>query len=172
MGTMNIIDIILGILLLYGLVKGFTKGLFIELSSLIAIVAAIYCATHFSDYVGNFLSKQVMWDEKYVKLAAFAITFVLILIGVAILGRILTKVANFAALGILNKVAGAAFGLLKFAFIASAIIMILNPFNKTLNIISQETLNSSILFEPVADFAPKVLPKIMKEVNDEVVEEN
>jgi len=50
--------------------------------------------------------------------------------------------------------------------------MILNPFNKTLNIISQETLNSSILFEPVADFAPKVLPKIMKEVNDEVVEEN
>ena len=113
-----------------------------------------------------------MWDEKYVKLAAFAITFVLILIGVSILGRILTKVANFAALGILSKVAGAAFGLLKFAFIASAIIMILNPFNKTLNIISQETLNSSILFEPVADFAPKVLPKIMKEVNDEVVEEN
>ena len=81
---MNYLDIILGILLLYGLVKGFMKGLFVELASLIAIVAAIYGATHFSDYIGNHLAKSVSWEPQYIKLTAFALTFIGILIVVSL----------------------------------------------------------------------------------------
>ena len=164
---MNYLDIILGILLLYGLAKGFMRGLFVELASLIAIIAAIYGATHFSDYAGNHLAKSVSWEPQSIKLAAFAITFIAILVIVSLLGKIFTKIANFAALGIINKLLGAAFGFLKMAFIASAVIMFVGPLNNTLEIVKKETINQSILYSKVAAFAPLILPKIMKEINKE-----
>ncbi len=163
---MNYLDIILGILLLYGLAKGIMKGLFVELASLIAIVAAIYGATHFSDFVGNILAKSVSWEPQYIKLTAFALTFIAILIIVSLLGKTLTKIADFAALGMVNKILGGAFGLLKFAFIASAAIMFIGPLNNTLGIVKKETISESILYDKVAAFAPLILPKIMKELNN------
>lgn len=162
---MNYLDLILGGLLLFGLVKGIMKGLFVELASLIAIIAAIYGATHFSDYAANFLSKTVNWEPNYIRIAAFGITFVIILIVVSLLGKILTKIANFAALGILNKLLGGAFGFLKMAFIASAVIMFIGPLNDKLEIVKKETISNSILYNRVAAFAPLILPKIMKEFN-------
>jgi len=164
---MNYLDIILGILLLYGLVKGVMKGLFIELASLIAIIAAIYGATHFSNYIGGYLAKTVSWEPQYIKLTAFALTFIVILIIVSLLGRVLTKVANFAALGLVNKLLGAAFGFLKMAFIGSAVIMFVGPLNNSLEIVKKQTIKQSILYSKVAAFAPLILPKIMKEFNPE-----
>ena len=165
---MNYLDIILGIILLYGLVKGVMKGLFVELASLIAIVAAIYGATHFSGYVGDHLSKHISMEPQHIKLVAFGITFVAVLFLVSLLGKVLTKIANFAALGIVNKLLGAAFGFLKMAFIASAIIMFIGPLNNTLAIVKKETIQQSVLYSKVAAFAPVILPKIMKEYNQEV----
>ena len=164
---MNILDIILGIVLLFGLVKGIMKGLFVELASLIAIIAAIYGATHFSYFIGNYIAQSVIWPEQYIKITAFALTFIGVLVLISLLGKTLTKSANFAALGILNKLLGGLFGLLKFAFIASAIIMFISPLNKGLNIIKQETIESSILYNGVAQFAPAILPTIMKEFKKE-----
>jgi len=100
-------------------------------------------------------------------LTAFALTFIAILIIVSLLGKALTKIANFAALGIVNKLLGAAFGFLKMAFIASAAIMFIGPLSKNLGIIKKETIEQSIIYGKVAKFAPLVLPKIMKEFNKE-----
>jgi len=141
------------------------KGLFVELASLIAIVAAIYGATHFSGYVGDHLSKNISLEPQYIKFIAFAITFIGILFLVSIFGKVLTKIANFAALGIINKLLGAAFGFLKMAFIASAVIMFIGPVNNTLEIIKKETIKGSILYGKVAAFAPIILPKVMNKLD-------
>ncbi|MCB0383139.1 MAG: CvpA family protein, partial [Psychroserpens sp.] len=47
---MAIIDIILGALLLFGLIRGFLKGLFVEVASLVALIAGVYGAIHFSNF--------------------------------------------------------------------------------------------------------------------------
>ncbi|WP_298542302.1 CvpA family protein [uncultured Aquimarina sp.] len=163
---MNYIDIILGILLLWGLIKGFSKGLFVSLASLVALVAGIYIAVHFSHLVGGYLEQYVDWGDGAMKLTAFAITFIVVVILISIAGKLLTKIADFASLGILNKLLGAAFGVLKFAFIASVIIIFVDAGNRSLNIIKQETLDSSILYSPVKKLAPMVLPNILKQTNE------
>ena len=120
---MSFIDIVLGALILFGLVRGFMKGLFVEVASLVALIAGIYGAIHFSYITGDYLSERVSWDEKYINLAAFAITFIVIIIVVSMAGKLLTKIADFAMLGIVNKLAGAAFGGLKVAVIMGAILI-------------------------------------------------
>lgn len=163
---MNTVDIILSLVLLYGLVRGFFRGLLTELASLIGIVAGIYGAIHFSHFIGNFLSSQVDWKVQYINLISFAITFVLIVVLVSLAGKMLTKVAGFAALGVVNKLLGGVFGLIKSAFVASVIIMFFKATNERIEIVEDQTLEESILYNPVESIAPVILPSIIKQVKE------
>lgn len=163
---MNTVDIVLALILLYGLVRGFFRGLLAEIASLVGIVAGIYGAIHFSYILSDFFSNNMNWDSEYVNLIAFAITFVLIVFLISLAGKILTKIAGFAALGIVNKLLGGAFGLLKMAFITSVIIMFFAATNEEINLVSQENLEESKLYTPVKVIAPAVLPSILREARN------
>ncbi|WP_459210341.1 CvpA family protein [Aquimarina rhabdastrellae] len=164
---MNYIDIILGILLLWGLIRGVSKGLLVSLASLLALIAGVYFAVHFSHIVADYLSNHVQWNENTLKLSAFAITFIIVVIGITLIGKILTKIADFAALGILNKLLGGVFGVLKIAFILSAFMMLFDAGNKHLEIIPQDTIDESMLYPHIQVIAPAILPNIIEEVKKE-----
>lgn len=163
---MNTVDIVLALILLYGLVRGFFRGLLAEIASLVGIVAGIYGAIHFSYILSDFFSENMNWDSEYVNLIAFAITFVLIVFLISLAGKILTKMAGFAALGIVNKLLGAGFGFLKMAFIASVIIMFFAATNEEIELVSKEKLDESKLYAPVKVIAPAVLPSILREARE------
>ncbi len=160
---MNIFDIIIAALLLFGFVRGLMKGLFVEVASLVALVGGVYGAIHFSYFVSDFLKESVSWGEEYITLAAFAVTFVIIIIVIALLGKALTKIADFASLGILNKILGGAFGALKIGLILSVVFIFFGKMNDTIPFIEKETLEKSILYKPVKKIAPTIFPSIIKE---------
>lgn len=164
---MNIFDIIIAALLLFGFVKGLTKGLFVEVASFVGLVGGVYGAIHFSDFVSNILKKYVSWDSEYITLAAFALTFVIIIVVIALLGKVLTKIADFAALGLLNKALGGVFGALKIGLILSIVFILFGRMNDTIPFIEKETLENSILYSPVKKIAPTIFPSIIKEEKDE-----
>jgi len=151
--------------MLWGLIKGLGKGLFASLASLVALVVGIYIAVHFSHVVGGYLEVYVNWTEGAMKLTAFAITFILIVFLVSIAGKLLTKIADYAALGILNKILGGVFGVLKMAFIASVLIIFVDAINKNITIIKQETLDNSLLYTPVQKLAPMILPGVLNDTS-------
>ncbi len=163
---MNFIDIILGAIILFGAIRGIKNGLFVEVASLVAIVAGIYGAIHFSYIVGDYLGQRVSWDEKYLNLASFAITFVIILLTVSWLGKLLTKIADFAALGILNKILGGAFGGLKLAVILGAILVFFHRTNNMISFIDEETIEGSALYKPVRELGDAVFKWVLKETED------
>ena len=164
---MNTFDIIIAALLLFGFVRGLMKGLFVEVASLVALVAGVYGAIHFSYFIGDWLKDSVDWDEKYISLAAFAGTFVVIIVVIALMGKILTKIADFASLGILNKILGGVFGALKIGLILSVIFIFFGKMNDTIPFVSQESLNESILYKPVKKIAPTIFPSIIKDGEEE-----
>lgn len=163
---MNTFDIIIAALLLFGFVRGLMKGLFVEVASLAALIAGVYGSIHFSYFVGDWLQDSVSWDEKYISLTAFAATFVIIIIVIALLGKLLTKIADFASLGIINKILGGVFGALKIGLILSVVFIFFGKMNDTIPFVKQETLEESVLFEPVKKIAPTIFPSIIKD--DEV----
>ena len=159
---MSIIDIVLGALLLFGLIRGGIKGLFVEIASLLALVLGVYGAIHFSSFAADFLQSKVDWNEKTLNIVAFAITFVIIVLTISLAGKALTKLADFAALGILNKLLGGVFGALKIGLILSVLLMVFNKLNKTLPFIETQDLEDSVLYEPVKSLAPMVFPNLIK----------
>lgn len=163
---MNIVDVILAVILLYGLVRGFFRGFFAELASLVGFIAGVYGAIYFSYILSDFLAERVSWDIYVVNLIAFAITFFLIVFVISLAGNLLTKAVNLAMLGILNKLFGAAFGFIKVAFIVSVVIMFFGATNEDIELVDRETLDSSVLYEPVKVLAPTILPSILREVRE------
>jgi membrane protein required for colicin V production len=146
---MNIFDIIIAALLLFGFFRGFLKGLFVEIASLVALIGGVYGAIHFSYFIGDFLNESVSWTEEYISLAAFAGTFIVIIIVISLLGKALTKFADFVSLGVMNKILGAVFGALKIGLILSVVFIFFSKMNDTIPFIKKETLESSILYNPV-----------------------
>lgn len=155
---MNTFDIIIAVLLLFGFVRGLFKGLFVEVASLAALIGGVYGAIHFSETVGTYLKTYVDWEEKYTTLGAFAITFVGIVVLVSLAGKILTKIASFAALGLINKVLGGVFGALKIALILSVGLGFFMKMNNALPFFSKEQMKTSVLIAPIKELAPLLFP--------------
>ncbi|WP_420570997.1 CvpA family protein [Kordia sp.] len=166
---MNFIDIILGGMIAAGFVRGLMKGLFVEVASLVALIAGIYGAIHFSYFAGDFLKDSFeTWDEKYINLAAFAITFIVILVLITMAGKLLTKIADFASLGILNKLLGGAFGGLKMAVIAGAVLIFFDKTNNTMEFVEKEKIETSVLYEPVKEVGGFVFAYVLEETGNEI----
>jgi len=168
---MSVLDIILLVLLILGLVNGFIKGFFVEIASLVALVAGIYGAIHFSNYAADFLMEKVDWNEKTVNITAFAITFIVIVLLIALAGKALTKLADFAALGLLNKILGAIFGVLKMAVILSVVFIIFDSLNKNLPFTNEEDLEDSTLYNPIKSLVSDVFPLVLekkREIEEEI----
>jgi len=159
----SFLDIILGILLLWGLWRGLRNGLFIELASIAALIAGIYGAIHFSYYIGDYLSQNMDWNERYVNLTAFVVTFILIVLVVSLLGRLLTKVAAFALLGWLNRLAGGVFGVVKVAVILGALLVFFDRVNTSAGLIQDESMEQSVLYEPIKQIGALVFDRVLKE---------
>ncbi|WP_149304296.1 CvpA family protein [Pareuzebyella sediminis] len=159
---MSFLDIILGLMLLWGVVKGFKNGLLVEIASIIAIIAGIYGAIHFSYYAGDYLSQHMEWEERYVNIAAFVITFLAIVFIVHIAARLLTKIANLAMLGLLNKIAGAIFGALKVAIILGALLIFFERVNESADVVENETMNQSVLYRPLKEIGAFVFNRVLR----------
>lgn len=168
---MNTFDIIIAVLLLFGFIRGIFKGLFVEIASLVALIGGVYGAMHFSYYASDFLNKQLDWDEHYISLTAFALTFIGIVVIVSLAGKILTKIASFAALGILNRILGGVFGFLKIAFILSVVLSFFMKMNNAIPFVNKEEMKASVLIEPVKNVAPMIFPSYFNDPSKPSLEE-
>ncbi|MGB5358785.1 CvpA family protein [Eudoraea sp.] len=163
---MNLLDIILGLLLAYGLYKGLKNGLFVEIASLAAIIFGLYAAIKFSYLTASYLSQNMDWDENYIKLAAFIITFLAIVILVNMAAKILTKIADFAMLGLLNKLAGGIFGVLKITVIVGTLLYFFESASSSFNLIENNMVAESILYKPIRDIGDLVFGNVIEVFND------
>jgi len=167
---MNWVDIVIGIILILAFFSGFKKGLFVALASLVGIVAGVLGAIYFSDFAGNYISRWFDWGDQMTKWASFAVTFAGIVLAVSLAGKFLTKIADFAMLGLLNKLLGGVFSVLQYAFILSVIFMFLEGYSGTGYVVSEEKKSESKLYDPIASLAPMILPNVMAKFKSEVMD--
>ncbi|MGB3344743.1 MAG: CvpA family protein [Aequorivita sp.] len=162
---MNTIDIVLGLIFIIAFFLGFRKGLLRALASLVGLVVGVYCAMFFSEYARVYVERWFHWNDEVTYVVSFLATFLLIMILFSLLGRILTKVANVAMLGIFNKLMGGVFNVLKYAFLISVVFMFVNA-SENYRILDETQRDKSILYAPVSILAPAILPTIMKQIKE------
>ena len=155
---MNVLDLILIIPIAYDAYKGFSKGFVYEIFSLLALGLGIYGCLEFSEFASDYLAKYVDKDKDWFPIATYTLTFIAIVVGVTMLGKLLDKMISLIQLGLVNKLFGVLFGVLKAAFFLSGILMVCNAINTSFNFIDPELADSSLLYQPLSEFLIVILP--------------
>ena len=156
---MNYLDIVILILSLYGLSKGFSNGIITEISNLISVFLAIYIGVHFSELIYPYLNLNILNDySNLIPLIAFLIVFVLIIIIVKSIGELINKITNQLALGFISRLLGAAFGMIKLLVICVFLLFLATDYN----MLNNETEEKSILLKPLKNISTIILPEINK----------
>jgi membrane protein required for colicin V production len=172
---MNTVDLVFAILLLWAAYRGFTKGFIVQLATLAALLLGILGAVMFSDFTSELIIKKFEVSGQYLPILSFAVTFIVIVIAVHLLAKMLNKLIDAIALGIVNRLLGVLFSILKTAFIVSIILVLINKADNKFNFIPDDTKENSILYKPLSNFAPMIFPylnfeKIKEKIEDEKAE--
>jgi membrane protein required for colicin V production len=143
---MNIFDVIVLIILLYGLMMGLIKGFIIEVAGIIALILGVTGSFKFTRILEVSLNSYVDWSPKTIQIASFIILFIIIIYAVSLLAKMITKTLKIIALGIINRIFGGIFGLLKWCVILSSFVLVSQEINEIITLIPDKTLKDSVSY--------------------------
>ncbi|MBO5498157.1 MAG: CvpA family protein [Bacteroidales bacterium] len=155
---MNIVDIILLICFIPALIQGFRKGFISQVIAIISIILGVWLSFRFSSSVSVWLAQYIQGSEQIMKLISFALILIAVIAGLTVLGRLIEGTFKLVMLGWLNRLLGVAFSLLKAGLVVGLAIMAFCSLNNTFGLVSEDTLNQSVLFPPLKDLAYTVFP--------------
>jgi len=156
MESSQLIDIALGIILIWGAFSGFKKGFILSMASFIAIVAGAIAAYYGSAAIAKVLASEVDLSSQKIAVASFAIAFISVVLIVHLLARILEKFIDLLALGLANKLSGAIFGMAKSALLLTFVIFGIRGFGG--KHIPESVEKNCVIFPVVESISHLVLP--------------
>lgn len=153
---MNYIDIILLLPLLYGAYRGFSRGLIIEVATLLGLLLGVYVAIKFSGYTESFLRDFLNLSSEYLSYIALGITFLIVVIAISLLGKLLTKLIDIISLGLANKLLGTILGVAKFFVFLCIVLLIVNALDEKFHFMNEEVKEDSLLYNAFLTFAQRM----------------
>jgi membrane protein required for colicin V production len=157
---MSILDIILLICFIPALIQGLRKGFIAQAISIASIIIGIWASSRFAEVVSEWLGKYITVSDQVMKVVAFALIFIAVFLVLAAVGKLLEGMFRMVTLGWLNRLAGLVFALLKTSLILGILIMVFTSLNDTFDLVSEATLNESVLYPPFKEAAFKIFPYI------------
>ena len=154
---MNYLDIIISLVLFYGLFKGFTRGLIIEAASLLSIIIGIFGALTFTPIIENLLSYFISSDKLPSSIIIFTASLILIVIGVNFFARNLTKFIKLVSLGGINKILGGVFGVSKYILLIGFLFVFVDQFSFMFEFFESNLLDESVMFESLKNVGYYIL---------------
>lgn len=172
---MNVLDIILAVLFLYAIVKGYRAGLVLELCGIIGVIAAAYISYNFAQEI----AVKMLPSLSHNYTLSFFLVFVAVLTAIGIAARIVSRVIDFTGMGFINKICGAVASFLKMAIVLAVFIALFNALNNTAGWVRRDSLKESSgyisllrlsqTFFPHIDFkGPSVTEEIRRNIEREL----
>lgn len=156
---MCIFDIIILVCLIPALVGGIKNGFIREAAGIVSIIFGAWTAFHFSEPASGWIAERFPEaSATLVHTLGYIVVFIIVLLLFGLLARLLKKIIQFATLGWLDRTLGAAFSIFKAALVIGMLILVFEPVNSALGLVSDETLSSSTLYGPLKDAAYHIFP--------------
>lgn len=155
---MNLLDIIILICFIPALVQGVRKGFIAQAISIISLIMGIWLSCRFAKIASEWLSQYIEASPQIMNIAAFALIFFIVILGLTAIGKLLEATVKIVMLGWLNRLLGAVFSLLNCALILGIFIMAFTSLNGAFEFVSEESLADSVLYIPLRDTAYNIFP--------------
>lgn len=166
----SIPDIIIALVLLFALWRGWRNGFIFELAVSCAFFTALYAAFKLAWIVEEKIHPAIEAGKETSSEISFMIAFILVFIATIFIGKLFSSLINVTPLGIFNRILGAVFGLLRYALVLSLLLWFLNTAENKFRIIPESQTEKSKLITPLRKVAPALLP-VLKSFKDKMRKE-
>ena len=153
-----IVDIIVAIILILAIIKGYRQGLIVALFSFIAIIIGLAAALKLSVVVAGYIGKAVNVSDKWLPIVSFAVVFLIVVLLVRLGAKFIQKTIELAMLGWANRVGG----ILLYACLYIVILSILVFYADQLGFIKPEIKTESVTYSYIQPLGPKLMEGIGK----------
>ncbi len=153
---MNWLDIVILIPLAFFAWQGVKNGLIMEVFTLAALVLGIWASLEFSYIAEEFLQDNFNWKSDYLHIIAFIVTFIIVVVGVNIIGRMLEKIFHAVALGGLDKIMGLLFGAVKGIILCTIVFYVFDNFEIKKGLIDKEVKSESFCYPVIKNISEEM----------------
>ena len=153
-----ILDIIVAVILILAIIKGYRQGLIVALFSFIALIIGIAAAMKLSVVAAGYIGKAVNISDKWLPIISFAVVFLIVVLLVRLGAKFIQKTVEFAMLGWVNKVGG----ILLYAVLYIIIFSVLLFYTDQMNFIKPETKRESVTYSYIQPWGPKLMDGLGK----------
>lgn len=143
---MNLIDLVLGGIVVLGALQGFRKGLIKEVAAIVALIGGYLVARTFSDLLTPLLRAGLSIPDPWYSWISFFLLFVITVSLITLIGRFLTQLLKWVALGFVNRLAGAVFGASKWVLLLCLGLYFFEYLNQWVVLIHPDQLEASQLY--------------------------
>jgi len=156
---MNPFDIIIIVVLGFCFIRGIFRGLIKEVSSIIGVIGGYYIAYNYYLKIALPLAEW-NFNAQYCKIIAFMLIFCIVFTLISLLGVLIKYLFNIAYLGLVDRICGALFGIIRGLLIVSVLLVVLTSFLHNGDIIKNSIISPHLIL--FSENMAKVIPYEMK----------
>ena len=169
------LDIFIGIILIFALVRGLMNGFVKELASTIGFLVGLFVAATCYETLGEYLTVDGSEVNMFTSIVAFLLLWIIVPIIFGLLATLITKALDLTALGIANRIGGGILSMAKYLVLLSCVLNVM----VSLNILNSERTEGSVMLEPVQyitkfamERAQEYVPEVMEKAGEILPENN
>lgn len=151
-----IIDLILGVIILIAIFKGYQRGLIIGLFSLVSVIIGLAAAMKLSTVVAGYIGEAVNVSDEWLPVISFAIVFIVVVLLIRLGANAIERTVEVVMLGWLNKLGGIIF----YVAIYTVVFSVLLFYAEQVNLVRSETIEKSISYSYVQPWGPRVINSV------------
>ncbi len=169
------LDIFIGIILIFALVRGLMNGFVKELASTIGFLVGLFVAATCYETLGEYLTVDGSEVNMFTSIVAFLLLWIIVPIIFGLLATLITKALDLTVLGIANRIGGGILSMAKYLVLLSCVLNVM----VSLNILNSERTEGSVMLEPVQyitkfamERAQEYVPEVMEKAGEMLPENN
>lgn len=169
------LDIFIGIVLVFALVRGMMNGLIKEIASTIGFLLGLLVAATCYETLGEYLTVDGSEVNMFTSIVAFLLLWIIVPIIFGLLATLITKALDLTVLGIANRIGGGILSMAKYLVLLSCVLNVM----VSLNILNSERTEGSVMLEPVQyitkfamERAQEYVPEVMEKAGEMLPENN
>ena len=151
-----ILDLLLAVVIILAVIKGFQRGLIIGVFSLVAVIIGLAAAMKLSIVVAGYVGEAVNVSDEWLPVISFALIFIAVVLLIRLGANAIERTVEIAMLGWVNRLGG----VLLYAAIYIVVFSVLLFYAEQVDLFRSETIEKSLTYSFIQPWGPKVIDSI------------
>jgi membrane protein required for colicin V production len=148
-----LLDLVLVVLLILAIIKGYQRGLIVGVFSLVAIIIGLAAAIKLSAIVAGYIGKAIKISDTWLPIISFTVVFIIVVLLVRLGANMLQKTVEVALLGWVNRLGGILLYIAIYLIVYSVILF----YAEQVKLVKPDTIHNSVTYTFIQPWGPKVI---------------